>query len=51
MNFMMLGSRLRRDYLRHDYVAEMREAWARLGERIKDLLDDRTCSGAAAWPE
>lgn len=47
-DLVMVGSRLRRDYLHHDYVAEKREAWARLGERIEGLLDDRACSGAVA---
>lgn len=37
-NLVMAGSRLRRDYLHHDYVAE--KAWVRLGERIVGLLDD-----------
>lgn len=39
-NLVMAGSRVRRDYLHHDYAAERREAWARLGERIEGLLDD-----------
>jgi hypothetical protein len=47
-NVVMAGSRVRRDYLHHDYAAEKREAWARLGERIKSLLDDRACTGAVA---
>lgn len=31
-NLVMIGSRVRREYLHEDYVAEKREAWARLGE-------------------
>lgn len=38
-NLVMAGSRVRRDYLHHDYAAE-KVAWARLGERIEGLLDD-----------
>lgn len=47
-NLVMADSCVRRDYLHHDYAAEKREAWARLVERIKGLLDDRACSGAVA---
>lgn len=39
-NLVITGSRVSRDYLHHDYAAEKREAWARLGERIEGLLDD-----------
>jgi hypothetical protein len=39
-NLVMAGSPVRRDYLHHDYMAEKREAWARVGERIESLLDD-----------
>lgn len=37
-NHVMAGSRVRRAYLHHDYAAEKREAWAKLGERIDVLL-------------
>lgn len=39
-NHVLAGSRVRRAYLHHDYAAEKREAWARLGERIDVLLDN-----------
>lgn len=38
-NHVMAGSRVRRAYLHHDYAAEKKEAWARLGERIESLLN------------
>lgn len=47
-NFVMVGIRFHRDYRYHDYAAEKREDWARLGERIECLLDDSACSGAVA---
>ena len=47
-HLVMAGSRVSRDYLHHDYAAEKRLAWARLGERIEGLLDDRACNGAVA---
>jgi hypothetical protein len=34
----MAGSRVRRAYLHHDYAAEKRDAWERLGERLDVLL-------------
>lgn len=37
-NHVMAGSRVRRAYLHHDYAAEKREAWGRLGERLDALL-------------
>lgn len=38
-NHVMAGSRVRRAYLHHDYAAEKRDAWARLGARLDALLD------------
>ncbi|MFG6428877.1 tyrosine-type recombinase/integrase [Roseateles sp. LYH14W] len=37
-NHVLAGSRVRRAYLHHDYAAEKREAWERLGERLDALL-------------
>jgi integrase len=37
-NHVMAGSRVRRAYLHHDYAAEKRAAWERLGERLDVLL-------------
>jgi integrase len=39
-NHVLAGSRVRRAYLHHDYAAEKREAWFKLGERIDVLLDN-----------
>ena len=41
-NHVMAGSRVRRAYLHHDYAAEKRDAWGRLGERLDVLLDRST---------
>jgi integrase len=37
-NHVLGGSRVRRAYLHHDYAAEKRDAWERLGERLDALL-------------
>jgi integrase len=37
-NHVMAGGRVRRAYLHHDYAAEKRDAWERLGERLDVLL-------------
>lgn len=37
-NHVMAGGRVRRAYLHHDYAAEKRDAWERLGERLDALL-------------
>ena len=37
-NHVMAGSRVRRAYLHHDYAAEKRDAWERLGGRLDILL-------------
>lgn len=37
-NRVMAGSRVRRAYLHHDYAAEKRDAWERLGGRLDILL-------------
>lgn len=38
-NHVLAGGRVRRAYLHHDYAAEKRLAWERLGERLCVLLD------------
>ena len=37
-NHVLPGSRVRRHYLHHEYVDEMREAWQRLGEHLESVL-------------
>lgn len=37
-NHIMAGSKVRRHYLHYDYASEKREAWAKLGERIEQIL-------------
>jgi hypothetical protein len=37
-NHLIAGSNVRRHYLHYDYHTEKREAWARLGERIEQIL-------------
>lgn len=37
-NHLIAGSKVRRHYLKHDYANEKREAWAKLGERIEQIL-------------
>jgi integrase len=37
-NHVLKGSKVRRHYLHHDYAAEKREAWRRLGEQIRSIL-------------
>lgn len=39
-NHVLAGGRVRRAYLHHDYAAEKREAWTKLGDRIDVLLDN-----------
>lgn len=39
-NHVLAGGRVRRAYLHHDYAAEKRDAWNRLGERIDILLNN-----------
>jgi integrase len=41
-NHVMAGSRVRRAYLHHDYAAEKRDAWERLGARLEALLGKPT---------
>jgi len=47
-NHVMAGSRVRRAYLHHDYAAEKRAAWERLGERLDVLLARSTAIPRAA---
>ena len=37
-NHLIGGSRVRRHYLHYDYAKEKRDAWAKLGDRIKQIL-------------
>jgi integrase len=37
-NHLIAGSKVRRHYLHYDYHTEKREAWAKLGERIEQIL-------------
>jgi integrase len=37
-NHIMAGSKVRRHYLHYDYANEKRQAWAKLGERIEQIL-------------
>lgn len=37
-NHILAGSKVRRHYLHYDYASEKREAWAKLGERIEQIL-------------
>lgn len=37
-NHVLKGSRVRRHYLHHDYAAEKRDAWSRLGAEIESIL-------------
>ena len=37
-NHRIPGSKVRRHYLIHDYADEKREAWARLGSRLMEIL-------------
>lgn len=37
-NHVLAGSKVRRHYLKHEYAAETREAWARLGGAIEAIL-------------
>jgi hypothetical protein len=37
-NHVLPGSKVRRHYLHHDYANEKRDAWAKLGSRIDDIL-------------
>ena len=55
-NHVLAGGRVRRHYLHHDYAAEKREAWNKLGDRLETILygsvgsriDSRTGSAVAA---
>jgi integrase len=38
-NHILAGSKVRRHYLTHEYAAETREAWAKLGAEIESVLD------------
>ncbi|RYZ92192.1 MAG: integrase, partial [Proteobacteria bacterium] len=38
-NHVLLGSKVRRHYLHHDYSNEKREAWRLLGNRLGQILD------------
>lgn len=37
-NHVLVGSRVRRHYLHHDYAAEKRDAWRQLGDRLSLIL-------------
>lgn len=37
-NHVLAGSKVRRHYLKHDYKDEKQEAWAKLGERLEEIL-------------
>lgn len=37
-NHILAGSKVRRHYMHYDYAKEKREAWAKLGERIEQIL-------------
>lgn len=39
-NHVLAGSRVRRHYMHHDYAAEKRDAWAKLGSRLDSILVD-----------
>ena len=37
-NHVLAGSKVRRAYMHHDFAAETREAWQKLGDKIEDVL-------------
>jgi len=37
-NHILAGSRVRRHYMKYEYAQEKRDAWAKLGERIEQIL-------------
>jgi hypothetical protein len=37
-NHFVRASKVRRAYQQHDYAAEMKDAWERLGRRLDDLV-------------
>lgn len=39
-NHVLVGSKVRRSYLHHDYAEEKREAWRLLGERLSLILEN-----------
>jgi integrase len=41
-NHLLGGSKVRRHYLHHDYAKEKTEAWRLLGERLEQLISQRT---------
>lgn len=49
-NHVLAGSKVRRHYLKHEYAAETRIAWARLGSEIEQVLLGRLHSGSGTTP-
>lgn len=47
-NHVLAGSKVRRHYMHHDYAAEKREAWERLGARLDTVLSGRDEQPAVA---
>ena len=47
-NHVLLGSKVRRHYLHHDYAVEKREAWSLLGDRIETVLKTQTTEASNA---
>ncbi len=43
-NHVLLGSKVRRHYMHHDYAKEKREAWAKLGSRLDEILHSEGAS-------
>jgi integrase len=41
-NHVLAGSKVRRHYLHHDYAEEKKAAWALLGDRLTQILNERT---------
>jgi integrase len=52
-NHVLAGSKVRRHYLTHEYAAETREAWSRLGRELERILQapDATLRRPAPTPE
>jgi integrase len=40
-NHILAGSKVRRHYMKYEYAKEKREAWAKLGERIEQILSTK----------
>lgn len=40
-NHVLAGSKVRRHYMHHDYSEEKRAAWAALGARLSEIIEDR----------